>query len=126
MKREVEFYRCNKCGNIVEVVKNGGGTLSCCGQNMEKLVANTTDAAQEKHVPYVTRKDGKIYVQVGSVEHPMTEEHSIQWIALVSDAGVERVDLSPNEKPVAVFEDRAENVEVYEYCNLHGLWKVEA
>lgn len=124
MKSKVTFYRCELCGNIVSLINNGGGKLSCCGQNMVELVANTTDAAQEKHVPVATRKDGKIYVQVGSVEHPMTDEHYIQWIALASDKGIEYVYLTPSDKPEAVFED-IENAVVYEYCNLHGLWKVE-
>lgn len=124
MEKKVVFYRCEVCGNIVELIKNGGGQLVCCGKNMTKLEANTTDGAQEKHVPLAERKDGKIYVQVGSVEHPMLDAHYIEWIALATDKGIERIELSPGEKPEAVFEDK-ENVTIYEYCNLHGLWKTE-
>jgi superoxide reductase len=91
---------------------------------MTKLEANSVDAAQEKHVPAVERKDGKIYVEVGSVEHPMTEQHSIEWIAVVTDKGTERVSLLPGEKPQAIFADKG-NAVVYAYCNLHGLWKAE-
>jgi len=124
MKTNVTFYRCEICGNIVGLINNGGGELVCCGQPMKKLEANTTDGAKEKHIPVATRKDGKIYVQVGSVNHPMTEEHYIQWIAVVSKNSTERISLSPGDEPKAVFVDK-EDVEVYEYCNLHGLWKIE-
>lgn len=124
MESKVIFYRCEVCGNIVGLIKNGGGQLVCCGKHMTKLEANTTDAAQEKHVPFVERKDGKIYVQVGSTEHPMVDNHYIEWIALVTDKVTERVSLSPGEKPEAVFEDK-ENAVIYAYCNLHGLWKTE-
>jgi superoxide reductase len=120
----VAFYRCELCGNIVGLIKKGGGKLVCCGKDMTKLEANSTDAAQEKHVPVVDRKDGKIYVEVGSVEHPMTDAHYIEWIAVASDKGTERVLLSPGEKPQAVFTDKGSAV-VYAYCNLHGLWKAE-
>lgn len=122
--KNINFYQCSICGNIVEVVKNGGGTLVCCGKPMNKLEANTSDGAHEKHVPVVTKKDGKIYVEVGSVAHPMLPEHYIEWIAVVSENRVERVNLLPGEKPEAVFEDNGQ-FEVYEYCNLHGLWKAE-
>lgn len=124
MKTNVAFYRCEVCGNIVSLINNGGGQLVCCGQPMKKLQANITDGAKEKHVPVATRKDGKIYVQVGSVNHPMTEEHYIQWIAVVSKNSTERISLVPGDEPKAVFVDK-EDVEVYEYCNLHGLWKIE-
>lgn len=122
MKSQVAFYRCNVCGNIVELIKNGGGTLICCEQPMQKLTANTTDASTEKHVPVGERSNGKINVKVGSVPHPMTNEHYIQWIAIVSDEGIERINLSPSDKPEAFFCDK-NNVDIYEYCNLHGLWK---
>lgn len=122
MKAEIAFFRCETCGNIVGLIKNGGGKLVCCGKPMVKLETNTTDAAQEKHVPVAVRKDGKIYVEVGSIAHPMTEQHLIEWIAVVADGGTERISLSPNDESKAVFCDR-ENAEVYAYCNLHGLWK---
>lgn len=121
---KVEFYRCEECGNIVALLKQGGGTLTCCGQAMTKLEANVTDAAKEKHVPVVVKEDGKIKVTVGSVPHPMLPEHFIQWIALVSGERVEFKFLQPGEEPKAEF-DGAESGSVYEYCNLHGLWKVD-
>lgn len=122
MRSKVSFFKCEMCGNIVEHIKNGGGELVCCGKPMKKLEANTVDASQEKHVPVATRKDGEIHVVVGSVEHPMEEAHYIEWIALVTDKGIERINLSPGDEPKAIFCDRAD-VDVYEYCNLHGLWK---
>lgn len=125
MRNQVAFYQCDVCGNLVELINNGGGELVCCDQPMTELKANTVDAAVEKHVPYVTRKDGKLYVQIGSTVHPMVPEHYIEWIALVTDKTVERVYLAPGEEPKAVFDDVGE-ADVYEYCNLHGLWKAEA
>lgn len=122
MKEKVAFYRCEVCGNMVGLIKNGGGQLVCCGKPMTKLEANTTDASHEKHVPVAERKDGKIVVEVGSVAHPMTVEHYIEWIALVTDHGTERISLFPGDAPKAVFCDKP-NAEVYAYCNLHGLWK---
>ena len=110
----VTFYRCETCGNIVELIKNGGGKLVCCGKEMTKLEPNTSDGAQEKHVPVVERKEGKIHVKIGSVEHPMTDEHYIEWIAVVTDKIIERISLSPGEKPEAVFDDKGHGT-VYEY-----------
>lgn len=122
MKAEIAFFRCEICGKIIGLIKNGGGKLVCCGKPMVKLEPNTTDAAQERHVPIAVRKDGKIYAEVGSTAHPMTEQHLIEWIAVVADGGTERISLSPNDEPKAVFCDR-KNAEIYAYCNLHGLWK---
>lgn len=122
MKSKIAFLKCEVCGNLVELINNGGGELVCCGRPMTKLDANTFDASVEKHVPVAERKDGKIIVTVGSVEHPMTEEHYIEWIAVASDDGIERIELSPGSEPKAVFCDK-NNVDVYAYCNLHGLWK---
>lgn len=119
---EIAFYRCETCGNIAALIHRGGGTLSCCGSNMKELKANSTDAAQEKHVPVVTKEGGKIKVAVGSTLHPMTSEHYIQWIALVSGERLEFKYLKPGEEPKAEFEG-AVSGEVYAYCNLHGLWK---
>ncbi len=124
MKAPVEFFKCEVCGNMVGLIKKGGGTLVCCGKPMTELKANTTEASEEKHIPVATKADGKINVQVGSVLHPMTPEHYIEWIALVSENGTERISLSPTDEPKAVFCDK-ENAEVYAYCNLHGLWKVD-
>lgn len=120
----MRFFKCNVCGNIVELVKNGGGQLVCCEQPMEELKANTVDAAVEKHVPEVTLEGDVLSVVVGSVEHPMTEEHYIQWIAVELEDGVYRKDLKPNEAPKATFNVAGKKpLAVYEYCNLHGLWK---
>lgn len=120
----VEFYRCERCGNIVALLKKGGGTLSCCGQAMTKLIANSTDAAKEKHVPVVSKADGKIKVAVGSTLHPMQPEHFIEWIALEADGKVEIRYLKPGDEPKAEFE-AANSGTVYAYCNLHGLWKAD-
>ncbi len=121
---DFEFYRCERCGNVVALLKKGGGTLTCCGQAMTKLEANSTDAAQEKHVPVVVREGGKIKVSVGSVPHPMLPEHHIEWIALVSGDKVEFRFLKPGEEAKAEFDEVASGT-VYEYCNLHGLWKAD-
>jgi superoxide reductase len=107
---------------MVAKIKNGGGTLVCCGQEMTKLSANSTDAAQEKHVPVVTNENGKIKVTVGSTLHPMLPEHHIEWIALVSEDRIDLKYLQPGMQPVAEFEN-VKNGTVYAYCNLHGLWK---
>jgi len=120
----VEFFRCNLCGNIVALIKKGGGTLVCCGQEMEKLVANSTDASQEKHVPVITKEDGKVKVAVGSVAHPMLPEHYIEWIALVSGDRVELKYLKPGKEAKAEFENAIDGT-IYAFCNLHGLWKAE-
>jgi superoxide reductase len=124
MKAPVSFYRCEICGNMVGLMKKGGGQLVCCGKPMTELKANTTEASTEKHIPVAARKNGKIFVEVGSVLHPMTQEHYIEWIAIVSENGTERISLLPSDEPKAVFCDK-ENAEVYVYCNLHGLWKSE-
>ena len=123
---EATFFRCDKCGNLVYLVEKGTCVPQCCGEPMRKLVAGSTDAATEKHVPQVTRADGKIKVQVGEVEHPMLDAHYIQWIALVSADRVEIHYLHPGDRPTTEFVcDGADDVTIYEYCNLHGLWKAE-
>ena len=114
----IKFYR-NEETKAVVVALHGE---ACPG--MKELVANTTDAAQEKHVPAVTRENGKVHVQIGSVEHPMLEEHHIEWIALESEGRLVFKYLKPGDKPVVDFCDAASGM-VYEYCNLHGLWKAE-
>lgn len=120
----VNFYRCELCGNIVAQIKVGGGTLVCCGQDMTLLKANSTDAAQEKHVPVVVKEDGKIKVTIGSALHPSLPEHYIEWIALVTDDKVQLTYLQPGMEPKVEFQE-VESGTVYEYCNLHGLWKTE-
>ena len=120
---KLQIYKCSLCGNIVEVVHVGGGTLVCCGKNMDLLEENTTDAATEKHVPVVEKVDGGYKVTVGSVPHPMEEAHLIQWIELIADGKAYREFLAPGAAPEATFGVTAENVTAREYCNLHGLWK---
>lgn len=118
-----EVYRCNVCGNMVEVIREAGGTLSCCGQPMEHLTENTVDAAKEKHVPVIEKIDGGYKVKVGEVEHPMLDNHYIEWIELVECDRIQRRHLKPGDKPEAVFKSCCENVSAREFCNLHGLWK---
>ena len=111
------------CGNIVEVVGEAGGTLVCCGKPMELQAENSTDAAQEKHVPVVEKIEGGYRVTVGEVEHPMTEEHLITWIELVTKHSVLRKHLEAGKKPVAEFKTNCDEVYARAYCNLHGLWR---
>lgn len=119
------FYRCSVCGNIVELIYDGGGELVCCGQPMNLLQANTSDGATEKHVPVAVREGGKVHVTVGSVAHPMTDAHYIQWIWVAQGSRTQRVALEPGMAPEADFPVDDGPMTVYEYCNLHGLWKAE-
>ena len=121
---EKKFYRCMTCGNMLGVINDSGVTPSCCGQRMEILAANKTDAATEKHVPVITRAGNNVTVKVGSTAHPMTAEHLIQWIILVQGSVTKRAVLSPGAAPEAVFTVADANAPVlaYAYCNLHGLW----
>jgi len=121
--KNLEVYKCDVCGNIVEVVNVGGGTLVCCGQPMRLLAENSVDAAKEKHVPVVTKTATGYKVAVGSVAHPMLPEHYIQWIELVADGVAYRQFLQPGQKPEAEFCIGAKRVSAREYCNLHGLWR---
>lgn len=118
------FYRCEICGNMVALLKNGGGTLTCCEQAMTKLEPNTSDGAKEKHVPFINKENGKIKVAIGSTLHPMLTEHHIEWIALDNGEKTEIVYLKPGMEPIAEFAEVSSGT-VYEYCNLHGLWKAE-
>lgn len=124
----MKFYICKHCGNIISYVKDAGVPVVCCGEKMQELVPNTTDAAGEKHVPVIKREGQLVTVTVGSVEHPMVPEHYIMWIALETKMGNQRKELKPDGKPHAEFMicERDEVVAAYEYCNLHGLWKAEA
>jgi len=124
---EKKFYRCKTCINILGVISDSGVTPMCCGGRMEILVANTTDAATEKHVPVISRDGSRVTVGVGAMAHPMTEEHLIQWIILVQGSATERVILTSGDAPEAVFMTGDANapVRVYAYCNLHGLWSAE-
>lgn len=123
----MKFYRCNICGNLVEVVNDGGGELVCCGEPMEELNAKTEDEGREKHLPVVEKAGSKLEVKVGSVAHPMTEAHYIQFIVVKYNNKVLKVKLNYTDKPEATFEieESATEFEVYEYCNVHGLWKTE-
>ena len=124
---EVKFYRCKHCGNVLAAVNDGGVVPICCGEPMEPLQAGSVDAAQEKHVPAVTREGDVLTARVGEVEHPMLPEHHIQWIAVACDRRLQVAHLAPGEKPEAAFHVPADaHVTVYEYCNLHGLWKADA
>lgn len=118
-----ELYHCTICGNVVEVVNTGATSLVCCGKPMDKLVAGSTDASLEKHVPVVTVIDGGINVKVGSAAHPMEERHYIRLIEVLTKDQVLRVELIPNQAPEAFFLVNPEDlVEVREYCTVHGLW----
>lgn len=123
-KCEQRFFLCKHCGNLVGMIRDSGVPIICCGEPMTALEANTVDASREKHVPVVKVEGNRVFVSVGSVAHPMAEEHYIQWIYLQTSSGGQRKCLLPGEKPEAVFlvEDDAP-VAVYEFCNLHGLWK---
>lgn len=117
------IYKCSVCGNIVDVLTTGAGELICCGAPMELLAENNTDASQEKHVPVISRKDNCVTVAVGSVAHPMTAEHYIEWIEVIADGARQRTFLKPGDEPKACFTVCGENVSARAYCNLHGLWK---
>ena len=119
-----KFYICKHCGNIITFAKSSGAPVSCCGEPMTKLIANTTEAATEKHIPVVTRDGNNVTVFVGEAEHPMTEEHHISWIALDTEDEVILKKLNPNEAPKAEFlVDENKKITVFAYCNLHKLWK---
>ena len=121
----MKFYICETCGNIITHVNASGVPVFCCGKPMKELVPGTTDAAVEKHVPVYAVEGNTVTVQVGSVEHPMLDVHFIQWVAVESKEGVQIKYLQPGQAPKAVFalSEGDELVAVYEYCNLHGLWK---
>ena len=123
MTTKLQVYKCGVCGNIVNVLHVGGGELTCCGQPMNLLTENTTDAAQEKHVPVVEKTATGYKVKVGSVDHPMEESHLIQWIELLADGKSYIQFLNPGDKPEAEFNVQAETATAREHCNLHGLWK---
>ena len=124
MTNQKEIYKCEICGNIVEVLHAGSGSLVCCGQNMKLMKENTVDASLEKHVPIKEKNEDGVIVKVGSVEHPMTDEHYIEWIEISTDKGSSKKFLKPGEKPEAKFPVK-KDVKTREYCNLHGLWKGE-
>ena len=121
----MKFYVCEHCGNMVEMVKDAGVPVMCCGQKMTELIPGTSDGAVEKHVPVVTIDGNNVSVMVGEVEHPMVEAHFIEWIAIETSTGIQRKSLKPGQEPKAEFvlADGESVINVYAYCNLHGLWK---
>ncbi|MBU0532363.1 desulfoferrodoxin [Candidatus Micrarchaeota archaeon] len=119
---KMQVYKCNICGNIVELLHVGGGQLVCCGQPMQLLEEKTTDVGNEKHVPVMEKTESGVKVKVGSVPHPMEEKHYIEWIEVIADGVVYRKFLKPGDKPEAEFPIKSENIKAREYCNLHGLW----
>ena len=123
MAERLEVYKCEVCGNIVEVLHGGDGELVCCGQPMVQFVENTVDAAKEKHVPVIEKIAGGVKVKVGDVAHPMEEKHWIEWVEIIADGKAYRQFLNPGEAPEAIFNVEADQITAREYCNLHGLWK---
>lgn len=123
MAEKLQVYKCELCGNIVEVLHGGVGELVCCDEPMKLMTENTTDAAKEKHVPVIEKIDGGYKVKIGSVPHPMEEKHYIEWIELLADDKAYRQFLKPGTAPEAIFNINAVSVSAREYCNLHGLWK---
>ncbi len=123
---ETKFYICEKCGNLVGVIRDGRVPMMCCGQKMTKIEAGTVEASREKHIPVAVVEGDKVIVTVGSVAHPMVPEHSIEWVYLQTDKGGQRKCLLPGAEPSVTFALCDEKpVAVYAYCNLHGLWKTE-
>lgn len=123
----IQFFKCKKCGKVLEVVNKGCPVVVCCGDEMTELKANTSDGATEKHVPVIESNGNTVTVKVGSAVHPMEEDHYIQWIEIETSRGVQRKYLKPGEEPKAEFSLTGESlVAAYELCNKHGLWKAEA
>ena len=124
MTKVREIYKCNICGNIVEVLHAGVGELVCCGEPMELMKEKTEDSSVEKHVPYIEKTGDGVLVKVGqNQDHPMEEKHYIEWIQIIADGVAYRKFLKPGDTPQAKFEIKADNVTAREYCNVHGLWK---
>lgn len=123
MTKLEQIYKCNVCGNIVEVLHAGAGELVCCGQPMELMEEKKEDVGQEKHLPVIEKMENKVKVKVGSIPHPMEERHYIEWIELIAHGKAYRQFLKPGEIPEATFEVEAEKITARDYCNIHGLWK---
>ncbi|MBM3324377.1 MAG: desulfoferrodoxin [Calditrichaeota bacterium] len=125
MTKRFQIYKCEICGDMVEVLHEGAGTLVCCGKPMTLQVENTVDASKEKHVPVIEKTAVGIKVKVGSAPHPMEAKHYIEWIELVADGKSYRQFLNPGDAPEATFNITAQTISAREYCNIHGLWKGE-
>ena len=123
MTEQKQIYKCNVCGNIIEVLHAGIGELVCCGQPMELLKEKTEDIGSEKHVPVIEKTETGARVKVGSVPHPMEANHYIEWIEIIANGRIYRRFLKPGDKPEAGLEIKAEKISAREYCNIHGLWK---
>ncbi len=126
MTERLQVYKCEVCGNIVEVLHEGAGELVCCGEPMKLLVEGAVDAAREKHVPVIEKTADGIKVKVGSAPHPMEEKHFIEWIEVIADGKAYRQFLKPGEAPEATFNIDAQQLTAREHCNIHGLWKAES
>ncbi len=122
MTNKKEIYKCEVCGNIVEVLHNGVGTLVCCGQPMKLIEEKIQEEGNEKHIPIIQENEEGVNVKVGSVEHPMTPEHYIEWIEISTENGESKKFLTPDDKPEANFPVKNKNIKAREYCNVHGLW----
>jgi superoxide reductase len=124
MTKVREIYKCNVCGNVVEVLHAGVGELVCCGEPMELMKEKSEDSSVEKHVPYIEKKSDGVIVKIGqNQEHPMEEKHYIEWIQVIADGASYRKFLKPGDKPKAEFKIKADSIQAREYCNIHGLWK---
>ncbi len=123
MTKRLQIYKCEICGNMVEMIHEGIGQLVCCGQPMKYYEENTVEASQEKHIPVVEKIEGGFKVKVGSVPHPMEEKHYIEWIEVIADGKAYRQFLKPGDATEAVFMINASEVTAREFCNLHGVWK---
>ena len=123
MAERLQVYKCELCGNMAEILHGGGGTLVCCKEPMKLYTENTVDAAKEKHVPVIEKTGSGFKVKVGSVSHPMEENHFIEWIEVIADGKAYRQFLEPGGAPEATFDIKADQVTAREYCNLHGVWK---
>lgn len=123
MTARLEVYKCNACGNIIEIMNSGGPVPECCGEAMNLQTENTVDAAKEKHVPVIEKISGGFKIKLGEVPHPMIDEHYIQWIEIIAGDKVYQQYLNPGDSPEAEFMIDADNITARAYCNLHGQWK---
>lgn len=121
----MRLFRCEICGNIVELINDGGGTLVCCGEEMVEIAISTEENTYEKHIPFVEKEGNEVTVQIGKTIHPMIDAHYIEWIAVVEEDRIQKVILKPNDEPVAKFNVKSDNFIVYTYCNIHGFYQLK-